>query len=230
VEGILNQRHEEYPRSGRRSADPKPHAWPFLLSRIVYCGECGSPLRGQTKDGARHYRHATRGTCSQSWCDAETLEGQAIDLLGTMAVPGDLVAYLVDDLLEAFGPTSDEEARAEWEQVDRDVKRLEGELRHLVDLALQTGLGQHTYDDLLTERNLEIEALQRRRVELERAANSERASLQAVLDGLQNLASTVRAAAPAHQREALGVVFERLEVVSGQIVCWTPRAWCKPFF
>ena len=35
-------------------------------------------------------------------------------------------------------------------------------------------------------------------------ANSERANLQAVLDGLQNLASTVRGAAPAHQREALG--------------------------
>ena len=61
-------------------------------------------------------------------------------------------------------------------------------------------------------------------------ANSERANLQAVLDGLQNLASTVRGAAPTHQREALGAVFERLEVLGGQIARWTPRAWCRPFF
>lgn len=232
VEGILDRRREEYPRSGRRASEPRQHAWPFLLSRVVYCAECGSPLRGQTKDGERHYRHAKRGTCSQSWTRADALEAQAIDLLGVMALPSELMADLIDELMEAFGPMADEEAHAEWEQLDRHAQRLEGELRRLVDLAVQTGLDTHgaTYRDIITERNLELEELRRRRADLERNANSERANLQAMIEALDSLATSVRSAAPAHQREALGAVFERLEVQDGQIVHWTPRAWCKPFF
>ncbi|NLD42122.1 MAG: recombinase family protein, partial [Chloroflexi bacterium] len=206
------------------------YVYDYTLTGLLHCASCGDRLKGYTARGRRRYRHFLRGSCPETWSDAETLEGDALALLDAMVLPEEIVDELGDLLLDTFGAVMDEGVQEEWDRVTRSIQRLEGEIDRLVDLALAGDLDVGAQARALRTRNAEIEALRTRQGELERQAAGERRDIEHVLSQLRAIQSLARSAAPDRQKNLLRTVFERLEASGGHITRWTPRAWCKQFF
>ncbi len=216
-----------------RRADPdrRRYVHDYTLTGTLYCAECGQRLRGyRGPDGERHYRHATRGECPQPWSDATALESSALDLLDALIPSVDVIDGLKHVLLEAFGALADEERRAERDHLYQEIRRLQGEMDRLVDLAVSADLDADTYNRALRSRTEELGVLTARQAELDRRASLERRDLDRVIERLQTVQSLIREASADMQKHLVRTVFERLEVADGEIARWTPRDWCRPFF
>ncbi len=202
----------------------------YVLTGILYCAECGGRLKGHKHRGVRYYRHYRTGDCSQRRSHADCLERQALELLDRMRIPEDLVQDIIDDLIESYGPDTTEERKAEFDAIDNALHTAERELKRLVDIAVQTNLDTEVYASALQERNAEVESLRGRRDELARLAREERGDLEAVIERLHEIQRGLHQATPALQKKLLKTVFERIEVQTDEILRWTPRGWCRPFF
>lgn len=201
----------------------------YTLTGVLYCHACGRRLHGNRgADGRRHYRHQARGNCPQRWFDGDALEAGALALLDALVPPAAAVAGL-RAVLEAVG-VANEDVLAERDEVDRAIRRLEGEIDRLVDLAVDVTLEAGAYRRALEARGAELAVLQRRRADLSRQTAETRRDLDRVMERLQNAQGLLRGAPANVQKHLLRSVFERLEAAGSEIVAWRPRDWCRPFF
>ncbi len=54
----------------------------YLLSNILFCAVCGKPLKGNSQDGRRIYRHlGGKAGCREKWTPADEIEMNVLDIL-----------------------------------------------------------------------------------------------------------------------------------------------------
>ncbi|MDD5059314.1 MAG: recombinase family protein [Sideroxydans sp.] len=215
----------------------------YILTGILHCAHCGQALKGERgrHSGMRQYRHSRGKRGCPIWpFDADQIESQALELLGCLRFPAevlqDLDALYPDD--EPTGGASDLEG--EREELRGRVRRLEGEIERLVELAITTHLSEAIYRRQLSRLNANLQEAGERLAEVDVRLGEELGETPSVGQRLRDLAGAVAQAEPATQRELLAAVFARVEVreVSagrgkarvGRIEAVQPREWCRPFW
>lgn len=211
--------------------EPRGSPSPYVLRGMLYCAECGARLKGYTVRRERHYRHQTRGSCSQSWCNADVVEAETEALLEGLHLPPDTAHLAVEDMLETFASETREESRAEIEAIETDLQRIATEQDRLVQLAISTGLDAGVYQRNIERLEGERTLLSSRRRDIEAMDRAEIADLEGVLIQIgQIVALLSQEAEPATRRTLIHAILDRVEAEGGHIVRWSPREWCKPFF
>ncbi len=115
---------------------PRRHASSYLLSGLVFCGRCGSPLFGlnsRQRDGSYHHRYACTRAKRNRDCDAISIPRRFLDQLILDTLKG---YVLIPEVLQSL----QEQALAS-DALDMDgleLKRKE-ENRHLAGLRRQIG-------------------------------------------------------------------------------------------
>ena len=188
-------------------------AW--LLSGLLYCGQCGQHLCGQTCRQYTYYRHSySLMGCTQRAIDAGTIEQEMIALLQGLARERDILTDLVEALrsalIEAAEPDGD---RAELERQRERRQRL-------ADLYLDKLIDKQEYERRYAALNEEIARLEIA-IGLPPGLKDLEQSLDDLLAGLARLDQ----APPAAIREIIHSVIERIEITDRKISHIVPRPW-----
>jgi len=204
---------------------------PYTLTGILTCAECGRRLNGHTMRGVRYYRHARLGDCSQTWCMAEILERETEEILLQLHLPQDAAHIAVAEMLASISASSRDEADAEIEEIDANLRRVAGEQDRLVQLAISTSLNGEIYQRNLRRLEEERGILLTHRHNIEAFQAAEAADLEAVLTQISEVVALLsHEVMPTARRDLIHGILRRVEYRDGHIVAWGPREWCKPFF
>lgn len=195
-------------RAVNRTDHHKQASRPYVFRGLLFCGECGSRLRGWSDRNQRRYYRCPANdkgqTCHQTKAiRAEKLEKQIGELLACLHLPDDWRALA----LALLGETDDDADRA------RQRTNFEGQLERLRVLFQ---LGDITEQQYRGERDrLRNEIAQLRPVkhfDLERAA-----------EVMQNFGGLWNAATLAEREEITHSMIERLYTFDGKIVTVEPK-------
>jgi DNA invertase Pin-like site-specific DNA recombinase len=194
---------------------PKPFR-SYALRGLLFCS-CGTRLRGeahlQRGTERRYYRCPTLG-CKARRCQAEAIEAEVLDLIGTAALPP-----LVVDAAHA-------ELRKRLQTPDVvDVGRQRARLtKRLEQIKKHSLWGDMPDDHYLDERNSI-------RAELARLPDDDRVrSFDAYRARVLELPEAIAAASPARREELCRIVVERVVIRDRRLdsITWTPPV--RPFF
>jgi DNA invertase Pin-like site-specific DNA recombinase/Skp family chaperone for outer membrane proteins len=217
----------------RERSEPSP----FILTGILHCAACGQRLKGYTARGAsavpgrRHYRHERRGDCPQTWHDAEALEEGAVAILHALRLPPEVGALLVEVLVQGLATDVSAELQAEVDALDAELQAVDDEQKRLVQLAIRTGLNNDIYDASLRELEARRSTFLARQRRLQERQRGEKADLSDLVERLAHVSEALaQAQDPRVRRDLVSAILARVEAADGQIVSWSPRDWCKPFF
>lgn len=237
-------------KAKRQQRPPEVKAWrvksPFLLSGIIYCGRCGSAMRG-----GRDMRNTRRGgevwsfyVCGrkdrQGWqsCesagkfDARRLEAAVLrTVIEKVLTPEAMtqMAHLVNGQLSR----SAEEAEEQVALLDHRIKGLDQGIGHLLEVIERVGVGagSATLERLEAREQERAKLLQQRR-ELEALRRSEllTVSPQLLSEVLTSLHEQLHSEDVAVARSALQSLVLRIEVTKGQATLFytLPDALLRP--
>jgi site-specific DNA recombinase len=203
-----------------RETRTRSHGSPILteaawLNGHVWCEECKNKIWHQ-KSGrqanVRYYRCSgiNKRTCHASMVQAQTLEGEMLDLLGMLVIPPDIAGLVADEARRlgqappATVPSTDSTSE-----------------RKLIQL-------QQAYDaDILTRAEFD-----RKRKALLTTAHLSRtpAALNGtrVLAMLADIPTLMAAATPSERRAVVGALFDKVWIQDKGIIAVTPRADVGP--
>jgi site-specific DNA recombinase len=112
----------------------------YLLSGLLYCAQCGRPMRAQSASGVRYYQDKTRilhtGDCDQMMVKAEEVEEQVARYLISFYLPSNWR----EEVLAGLCSPEDRAAMAEKEQ------ELQSRLARLVELYLAGDVDRPRYE------------------------------------------------------------------------------------
>jgi DNA invertase Pin-like site-specific DNA recombinase len=192
----------------------------YLLTGLLYCGECGEIMTGQTYHGNGrtyyYYRHRySKLSCSQSMIETGKLDDQILDVLRSFNER--LLPEIEAELTALLEQTSTEPDTA---IVQLQTKKAEQE--RLID-AYQSGLiTREQFASRQAPLQAHIEQL-----EAETAATPAHnaAKIQELLPILMGQLSHLEKADSYLLKEIVYNLFERLEVRDNQIANFFPRPW-----
>jgi site-specific DNA recombinase len=135
----------------RRVKGPRPGTTQrqYLLTGLVWCGECKSPYVGAGYRKKGKYpiygcTHAGTGTCGNSTINADFLEDFSLEMLRTQVFSNEAISMIVPVIVEAarsrIGNTE-----TELKTIRARIKEEEAKMEKLLDM-VEAGLGSH--DDL----------------------------------------------------------------------------------
>ncbi len=213
-------------RAARRNDHPKTaDCRVHLLSGLLYCGHCGEPLMGRTSNnGWKEYTYYVhRRRCSMAgYVPAEPLDRQVLDYVARLTLPD--AAELAADLV-AIGEPADPAPIADPDGARR--ARCERRLANLRDLFADAELDRDEYVRRRAEVLAELVALD--------AGAAPRPTLADLRALVVHVGERIRSDDdPAEQRQALRILFERLECgfVDGafRITRYVVRPDLRPLF
>lgn len=205
----------QVPRGASRQSS---RAW--LLSGLLYCGQCGQHLCGQTVREYVYYRHSySLMGCTQRSIAAPAAEQAVIDLLRGLVDQRDVLTDLIDTLrsamLQAAEPSGD---RAELERQRERRQRL-------ADLYLDKLIDKREYERRYAALNEEIA-----RLEIAIGLPPGLPDLEEALDGLLAGLQRLDQAHPAAIREIVHSLIERIEITDRRISRVVPLPWAAEIF
>jgi DNA invertase Pin-like site-specific DNA recombinase len=196
----------------------------YLLTTL-YCGECGSHLKGEYSNGNRYYRHSdqTKKQCSQpTYVRAEKIEGAVFDCLVCFQAP----EKMRERIREKARRLAKQAANPEWENARRKIAEGASRLERLKTLFVDGEVDKAEY----RRRKTRIEEQQQEANRNLQGAPPDVKTLEDLLPRVDQIAWVIREGEPIHQRVALAALFERVEILNGAISKAIPREWTRPFF
>lgn len=194
----------------------------YLLTPVLHCEQCGAGLRGMTSREGSYYRHRGK-TCQRglSWCPADPLESQMLELLGCFQIPP---AWRPD--LEVL--LAERQHQPEVRDITSQVERLRGSISRLRDTYIY---GDTTLEEYDRERHRMLGEIER----LQKGQGGQGYDLGQMLDMLASLGSRVAAADPQTQKELIGLLFSSIGAGRNELGEWvimsaTPRDLFQAFF
>ncbi len=127
----------------------------YLLSRMVFCADCGGSLSGyMTWKGHRYYRHlqTTQGTkCQRAGRLVRADELEEVVLIHLFNLFGNPVA--VQRAIEAVGGDVEkvQEYRAKLERISADLKKIDQGRQRILDLIVKDAIAQGQAEGKLTD-------------------------------------------------------------------------------
>jgi len=162
---------------------------------------------------------------------AEILERETEEILLQLHLPQDAAHIAVAEMLASISASSRDEADAEIEEIDANLRRVAGEQDRLVQLAISTSLNGEIYQRNLRRLEEERGILLTHRHNIEAFQAAEAADLEAVLTQISEVVALLsHEVMPTARRDLIHGILRRVEYRDGHIVAWGPREWCKPFF
>jgi site-specific DNA recombinase len=194
----------------------------FLLSGVLFCHECGSPLWGATvrEWGRVVYRHRTK-SCrpGRGSFEAVDLERRVIEVLDGLVLPPDVQEMVRERARRKMEERPDNRALAEA------LRRERGRLVRLKEMRLE---GEFEVDEYRARKGQIVRVMEGLEARLGLPEYDAGVAFRRVAD----VGEIVRRGDPAQQRRAVGAVFERVEVspASHDIARVVPRKWFGLFF
>ena len=135
----------------------------FAYSGMVNCGHCGCSLVGEVKKQRYVYYHCTgyRGNCGERYTREEILEQEFASRLGEVVLPGEILRWLEEELVEsekAAEAAQAQELRAQQEEFERLRRRQE----LMYEDRLDGRIDAVTYDQKVAQIRVQQEQIQSR--------------------------------------------------------------------
>lgn len=193
----------------------------YLLGGLAHCAECGHPLHGAYQSGVRRYRHtATRGECTQSWVDADTLEAELYERISWLVRSSSLVKIIESesDALRRL------DASPEIAEIREQIKESNGRITRLTDLAVDGLIPKAEYIRRKTEIQNQLKELnsQLPHTNIDELEDAMHRALEMIAD-LQDME-------PTEQHRILRNLLKSIEVRDSKIVKLIPRPWAALLF
>jgi DNA invertase Pin-like site-specific DNA recombinase/archaellum component FlaC len=198
----------------------------YLLSGLVYCGQCGATMVGSSAKSSRFHYYACQNYCKKGKgaCDAKlvgraVLEGFVIDRLKSNILTDENIIQLINLTNEEIDHAKDD-SREKIAALDGQLGALRGRLSKLYD-ALETG--KVNLEDLsprIKDLKRQIDAAEREREAAAEDAQAERLSPPAVnsLDEyVSDLKELLSSASMVERRSFIRAFVKRIEVHSGKV-------------
>ena len=218
VEAVHQTRHSNF---GRGGGAPKRV---YLIANL-YCAECGAHLRGEFVHGDRYYRHSDqrKKKCSQpTYVRADKVERAVFVFLECFKAPEEMKKRI----REKARRLAKQSATPEWTDARRKMASLDGMLERLKILFIQGEIDDAEYH----QRKAKIEAQRQEFSYKLRSAPPDVKTLEDLLPKIDQIAAVIREGDPAQQRLSMTALFERVQVLNGEVSEITPRDWARPFF
>jgi len=197
-------------RKGRKPTDGVV----FLCSPLLYYA--GQQLHGKTSTQTlRYYVSRSRPRFS---CHAQNIDNAVITLLKGVKFPPIVVSHVEKMLIEKYGATAKGDAQRRRNEAIETIT-------NLVRMQATNKIRQpeEIYERLLTEATK-----QRNDANAILATQTDTEKLMVQLTDLGNVISAMQ---PAHQKNAIYNLFERIDINSeGKIASLTPREWARTAF
>lgn len=142
---------------------------PYLLTGIAVCGECGSPMQGNSRTGgntAKMYRSYRCGCkvnkklCKNKEIRKNLIEEFVLDQLERVVLNERMVPQMVKALNEKIAETK-RSSKAEIKEVEKKFKKVEEQIDKIVEIIME-GVGISSFKDKLAKLEKEKEELQAR--------------------------------------------------------------------
>ena len=196
----------------------------YILSGLLHCAGCGRKMIGMYQDGKRRYRHsrAKEGCTAKGQALARDIEGQVFDRLRCFEIPEVLKQRIRQDVeqrIKAMNGPGLEAARAV-------IRRNEKRLQNLLDLRIEGEISKADYYSRKAEYEAEIQEAQAKL----RGTPADVASVADLLRRVDQVAEVLAEGTPEEQKQAMAMIWERLEQVDGKLTLAVPRAWASGLF
>ncbi len=148
----------------------KPAHHDFILSGVLYCGECGRSLFGASPRGRtqmyHYYEHKKKGSCAVHRWGANELEAmvkkQFFKLLNNESMREGFISAVKSLNKQASS------SKSRLAEIDRQIKNLVGQKNHMVEVISRPGLESlDSLLDKLKDIEAEIARLEERKAEVE---------------------------------------------------------------
>ncbi len=142
---------------------------PYLLTGIAVCGECGSPMQGNSRTGGntdkmyRSYRcgcKVNKKLCKNKEIRKNLIEEFVLDQLERVVLNERMVPQMVKALNEKIAETK-RSSKAEIKEVEKKLKKVEEQIDKIVEIIME-GVGISSFKEKLTKLEKEKEELQAR--------------------------------------------------------------------
>jgi site-specific DNA recombinase len=186
-----------------------------LLSGLARCGACGAPMWAHPSSNAYYYRCAGREhrTCNAATVRAEIVEAQALELVHTLALPGEWQQEILRQAEALCQP------RVAKPTVSKTM--IEAHLKRLALVYAAGDLDETTY-------RAERDRLRQRLEENGEAAHVSVWDAQRAAALLSDIGDLLDGANEAERRAALRYLFAALWLERHRIVALTPTALYEP--
>ena len=186
----------------------------YLLSQLVVCEECGSPMVGQSATGSKGgmYRYYTcrgrlEGWCNSARIEAEILDDKVLDALQEALKSSDFPSAAME-MAQGQIETEGSEGVAELRSLDQDLTKAHLALDRLRGaLDEDPALDMHLWWEERTPLEERIHRLEVRRAELTALVSAESEGAVQVLEAEENLAEAVSQAKKGREHARLQAQF-----------------------
>ncbi len=214
AEKVLSVRSEHESERLRKRRTPK---YPYLLTPLLYCSECGQELRASPCHGEPSYRHFGKG-CSYNYIRASVIENDVLARFNGLELPAD-IEYVIEREL-----ASELERHRLNREEQQKMARLEARKERAKRL-FELGMRDETWlVSTVSEIDESIKQLKPGVLLPYRAS--------ALADIIRQLARLLTASeAPAELvRSMLFTIIERIETNGETVTVVQPRRWFAQFF
>ena len=146
---------------------------PYLLTGIAVCGECGSPMQGNSRTGGnttkmyRSYRcgcKVNKKLCKNKEIRKNLIEDFVLDQLERVVLNERIVLEMVKALNEKISDTK-KSSKAEIKEVEKKLRKVGEQIDKIVEIIME-GVSVGSFKDKLTKLENEKEELQSRHARL----------------------------------------------------------------
>lgn len=193
----------------------------YLLSGILFCGECGQRLAGQRVEKGKYYfyRHMySKGQCSQRMASVEELEQTVIEIIEEIMSAEPIFRLSVERLRAVLLESDDDSDLAE-------LQRRREEHERLIDLHVKGFISRGDFVKRDGPLRAEIERLQK-----EAAMPVDTAEVDALVDEIMGPMGALAFADPYQQKVLLREFIQGIKLMDGQIAAITPTPLAAPLF
>lgn len=165
--------HEVKHRSFTKKRITREESDPYLLTGILFCGHCGSPMTGESARSSTgktyHYyscigtRHQSRNGCTKRRVPRDWIESEVIRIINEHILTDDFIQTLTDRIMEIQRQDIESDNLS---QLRAELKATESRIANLTK-AIEAGAG---FSESILNRLSELESLreaQNRRISLE---------------------------------------------------------------
>lgn len=147
---------------GSKPRGHRPAIEDYLLTGVLYCGECKSPMIGTsgTSGAGSTYRYY-RCTESPKSCNKKNVKKEYIESLVFSLCKELLTDDVIEDILEAVKKVNESDQESiELIRLRKDIKATEEKIERLLD-QIEEGSGSAIITDRLKKREAELESLKK---------------------------------------------------------------------